>query len=117
MSLEARLTLLREGGLLNGENEALVRRVPAYFQEQHGIALDEENGAPLITHLCAALQRISNGEAINEMDPEIFDDVKLDPHFDRAWAISRDIQRICPILPEAELKYIALHACVILARV
>ena len=108
--------MLREGGLLSEENEFLVRRVMAYFQEKRGITLGEAGGASLVTHLCACLQRIGRGEAVSEMAPDVYEDVQSDPNFATAWEISRDIQAICPVMPEAELKYLTLHTCVILAE-
>ncbi|MDL2267025.1 PRD domain-containing protein [Desulfovibrio sp. OttesenSCG-928-G15] len=116
MTLETRLTTLRNGGLLNAENESMVRKVLAYFQEKRGITLDEELGGAFVTHLCACLQRISKGETINEMAPDIFEDIQADPYFNEAWAISLAIQEICPVIPETEVKYLALHTCVILAK-
>jgi transcriptional antiterminator len=104
-----------QGGMLSEENCGRVKGIIAYFREKHGIALTEGNSAAFITHLCSALERISQGEVIAGIDPKVYEETKSEPTFEKALAISRDLLEMNPILPEAELDFITVHIGVVLA--
>jgi len=114
MSLEHRLRLLTEGGMLRPESLERVRRILAYFSDVHGILLTEENAAAFVTHLCCALERTAKGEPVEELDPEIYEETRAEPTFEKALAVSRDLLAMNPELPESELKYITMHVGVLL---
>ena len=54
MELKERMDLLLSAGVLSQKNYENVEKVIAYFKQQHGIELTEENAAAFITHLCMA---------------------------------------------------------------
>jgi transcriptional regulatory protein LevR len=116
MSLEPRLRILREGGLLSDSNYQHVQNIIQYFQEKRGIELGEANAAVFVTHLCAALRRISQGETINEIDADVYSGVTSEPVFAKALAISQDIQALCPCIPDVEGKFLVLHVCTLLMK-
>ena len=108
-SLDPRLAILRQGGLLSYENYGRVQDIIALLREEHNLELTEDNAATFITHLCAALERISRGEITEELDPDIYEATKSEPVFDKALLISLELQKRHSILPDSELKFITMH--------
>ena len=89
--------------------------VIAYFKQQHGIELTEENAAAFITHLCMALERLDKGEEVKPLDRAVFEEVQQEESYEQAAACCRDMNKILPQLPEAEVEYICTHVGVMLA--
>jgi len=108
-SLEPRLAILRQGGLLNDENTRRVQDIIAFLQEQYNLELTEDNAAAFITHLCEALERISRGEEIGELAPDVYVAAKSEPVFDKALQLSLELQKRHPALPDSELRFITMH--------
>ena len=115
MELKERMDLLRDAGVLSQKNYESVEKVIAYFKEQHGIALTEENAAAFITHLCMALERLDKGEEVKTLDRAVFEEVQQEESYEQAAACCRDMNKILPQLPEAEVEYICTHVGVMLA--
>ena len=115
MELKERMNLLRDAGVLSQKNYESVEKVIAYFKEQHGIALTEENAAAFITHLCMALERLDKGEEVKPLDRAVFEEVQQEESYEQAAACCRDMNKILPQLPEAEVEYICTHVGVMLA--
>jgi len=108
-SLESRVAILRRGGLLNDENYQRVQDIIAFLQEQYNLELTEDNATSFITHLCVALERISRGEEIGELDPDVYEAAKSEPIFDKALRLSLELQKRYPTLPDSEIKFITMH--------
>jgi len=108
-SLEPRLAVLRQGGLLNDENYGRVRDIITFLREKHNLELAEGNASSFVTHLCAALERISRGEEIGELDPDVYEAAKSEPVFDKALQLTLELQKRYPVLPDAEIKFITMH--------
>ena len=108
-SLEPRIALLRQGGLLNDDNYWRVQDIITFLREQHNLELTENTAATFITHLCAALERISRGEDIAELDPDVYETAKSEPVFDKALRLSLELQKLHPLLPDPEVKFITMH--------
>jgi len=105
---------LRQGGLLNDENYVLVQDIIAFLRVQYNLDLTEDNAASFITHICAALERISRGEKIEEMDPDVYETAKSELVFDKALQLVLELQKRHPVLPDSELKFITMHICALL---
>jgi len=114
VSLLPRLDILREGGILSDENYERVLSVISHFKNRYGIELTEENASAFITHLCSALQRITNGEPVEALDKDIYEDVIIQPTFERANEISTELRDMYPIIPESELMYLNMHLNILL---
>jgi len=108
-SLEPRLAILRQGGILNDKNYGRIQDIIAFLRERLNIELTEGNAAIFITHLCAALERIGRGEKIEELDPDVYEATKSEPVFDKALSLSLELQKRHPVLPDSELKFITMH--------
>lgn len=109
MNFDQRFQILRGCGRLSDDNEALAREMLAYLNEAFDLALTEEWGGMLVTHLCAALERISRGEAVAPIDEEVYAACREEPAFPRAQAIAGALRVQFPVLPAEELRYLTLH--------
>lgn len=117
MDFEPRLKILREAGMLTADDEEKVRAVIDYFARRHQLRLTEENASSMITHLCAALDRIRRGEPVEPLDPEVYEETRQEPVFDRALQATREIvEEILPDLPAEEQKFLTMHIGVLLAQ-
>jgi len=112
--LSRRLCILKEGGVLSEKNFERVSCIIAHFSDRHGIELTEENASAFITHLCSALERISGGEPVVELDSDIYEDVIIHPMFQQASKISGELKQMYQMIPESELMYLNMHLNVLL---
>ena len=117
VDLMQRLDILRDGGVLSQENFERVLGIIAYFKDRHGIELTEENSSAFVTHLCSALERVSNGDPVEELDSEIYEDVVIQSTFERASQISGELREMHPMIPESELMYLNMHLNLLLETV
>jgi transcriptional antiterminator len=103
--------------MLSEENYRKIVEVVDYFGKKQDIALDEENAATFITHLCGALERIDRGEKINMIDDEVYNSAKEEATFERALRIGNELSELLECIPEEELKFIVTHVGVLLSRI
>lgn len=117
MDFEARLSILRQAGMLTDSDYEKVQQVICYFAEKHQLTLTEENASAMITHLCAALGRISRGEPVEPLDEEVYEETKQEPTFEKALQITQElVDHILPGLPEDEQKFLTMHIGVLLSQ-
>lgn len=117
MDFEPRLSILRQAGMLSDEDYQKVQDVIHYFKEKYGLTLTEENASSMITHLCAALGRISRGEPVEPLDEDVYEETKQEPTFPKALEATQGlVKEILPGLPEDEQKFLTMHIGVVLAQ-
>jgi len=112
--LMLRLDILKEGGVLGDENYCRVLHIIQHFEDRYGLVLTEENSSALVTHLCSALERVSRGEPVEELDSDIYEDVIIQPTFEKAHKISTELQEMYPMIPDSELMYLNMHLNILL---
>ena len=117
MDLKPRLDILKEGGILSDENYERVLTIIEHFKTQYDIELTEENSSAFITHLCSAFERITNGEPVEELDKDIYEDVIIQPTFERANEISTKLKEMYPIIPESEVMFLNMHLNILLESI
>ena len=114
MELDDRLIILRDSGQIDEDIYQKSIRIISMFNTKWNIELKEENGAMLITHLCIALQRAKNNSKVEEIDEEIYGEVKLNPNFKTCKRVLEDIKsEINMDIPENEQSFIVMHLCVL----
>lgn len=117
MKLDDRLIILRDAGQIDNEVFVNVKKIISMMKEKYDIELTEENGAMLITHLSIALQRIKSGDYINQLNDEIFSQVKNNKFYKKAEEIIENIERLINILiPDNEKSFIVMHLCALLEK-
>ena len=76
MELDMRLDLLKQSKQIDEDIYDKLKDVIVMMLSKYGIVLNEENGAMLITHLSVAPMRIKNNQLVDEVDEEIFKEIK-----------------------------------------
>jgi len=115
MNLGTRLDLLLSSGTVSKETDTAIRAVIARMAERWGIALSEENGSRLVTHLAMALMRISRGESVAAMDAEAFEEFRACESFPKAVEIAEDLISWADLsIPISEREYLDTNICLIL---
>ncbi|WP_179122300.1 PRD domain-containing protein [Caloramator quimbayensis] len=109
--------ILKEAGQIDEEVFTNVNKIIFMMKEEYNIELTEENGAMLVTHLSIALQRIKKGEIINQLDKEIFSQVKDNKFYKISEDIVNNIENLINVLiPFNEKVYIVMHLCALLEK-
>ncbi|MDF2880296.1 MAG: hypothetical protein K0R54_853 [Clostridiaceae bacterium] len=112
MELDMRLDILKQANQIDEDIYNKLKDVIKMIEHNHGIKLNEENGAMLITHLSVALMRIKNQQLVNNADEEIFNEIKCSEFFNSSNEVIEDIQGIIHMeIPECEKDFIIMHLC------
>jgi transcriptional antiterminator len=112
MKLDIRLQILKDAGQISEETFEALMRVIEMFDNKWEIALTEDNGAMLITHLSVALERIKRGEEIEGIDSEIYNEIKNHSDFEKCKKVLENIEEEARIsLPQNEETFIMMHLC------
>lgn len=109
MELKNRLEILLEAGVVSEKNYDITIAIILFLQDEKKLTVIEENAAAFVTHLCMALERIDKGDTVTPIDPSVLESVKQENEYPLAYAISREIQQIYPMLEDTELEYLCLH--------
>ena len=116
MDLTIRLNILRDAGQITEKTYNQILKVIAFFKEQLGIELKEENGAMFITHLSSALTIIEQNKLVENIDEFIFEQVKSDINYKRAVEVTNYLEEILGELPRQERDFIEMHICTLLNK-
>jgi len=115
MDFDERLKILREGEVISGEVEELVRKVIRRLHDRWDITLTEESGSRIITHLAMALARIERQEEISSPETDVLEEFRSLAVFSHSLAIVEDLAAWVPMeLPNAEKDYMIVNVCLIL---
>jgi transcriptional regulatory protein LevR len=115
VSLELRLTLLRDGGQISLKTYQGISDAIDWFSEKHAIILTEENAAMFVTHLAIALERVSKAEPVAALDAMLLAEIVQNPHYADAQALATGLEKLWGVsFPESELGFIWLHLCTLL---
>lgn len=115
MNLNFRLELLKKANQIDEEVFIAMAGVIDLFKNNWNVELTEENGQMMITHLSMALMRVKKSLPVNEIDEEVYADVKESEFFIQAREILEDMMEILPVkLPESEKKYMLVNNTLIL---
>jgi transcriptional regulatory protein LevR len=115
MDLDERLKILVSGKVITEDVEKTVRRVIARLGSRWRIALTEENGGRMVTHLAMALMRIRQKKEVSPLDEDHYSEFKSSGQFSRSVEITGDICGWTPLeLPESERQYLVINICLIL---
>ena len=115
MDLDERLKILVSGKVVSEDVDRTVRRVIERLRTRWEIALNEENGGRMVTHLAMALMRIRQKKEVNPLEDDHFDEFRSSEYFSRSVDICVDICGWTPLeLPDAERQYLIINICLIL---
>lgn len=115
MDLIFRLELLKKANQIDEEVFMAMKGVIDLFKSNWDIELTEDNGQMMVTHLSMALMRVKNSLPVNEIDEEVYEDVKESDFFIKAGEILEDMKNILPVeLPASEKKYMLVNNTLIL---
>lgn len=118
MELDMRLDLLKQANQIDEDIYCNLKEVIEMINQKHGIKLNEENGAMLITHLSVALMRIKNQQLVNNADEEIFNEIKCSEFFNSSNEVIEDIQNVIHMeIPECEKSFILMHLCTLFTNI
>ena len=117
ITLEDRLQLLRKSGQINDQVLEETKEVTRIIEEKYKIELTEkrEGDAMFVTHVAIALQRLVDGEQINETSSFVMNEVKKYPEeFEFAKQIAKTVEgKLGVKVPEAEVAFIAAYLCIL----
>lgn len=115
LDIMTRIDLLFECGFSTKEDYDDLCKIVAIFKDRCNIALTEENGGIMITHIAAAFKRNQSGEEISPLRDSVFEDVKDSPQFALASELVEEIEsQITNTISEKERKFFFLHICTVL---
>ena len=115
MSLQKRMDMLKEGGIVDAQGYADLEVISRIFWEEEGIELGEENAGVMITHMATAFYRARRGEEIEGPAPEIMEGVVQESLYPRAQELFAVIEnRINNTLSLPEKEYFLIHICAVL---
>jgi transcriptional regulatory protein LevR len=113
--LEFRLRLLRESNQIDDWIYERMLRFIAMVQEKCGVALTEDNGARIVTHLSKSVARIKDREEIEDVDSEGFEEVRASPQFARATQAAKDTEALFGLrFPDSEQRFLIVNFVLIL---
>lgn len=112
MSIMPRIDLIKEYGLADSMAYDDLVTIVGLMDSRFGITLTEDNAGVMITHIAAAFQRNTTGEAISPLVPEVVEGLRSDESYVKACEI---LDVICSTiknpLSEAERDFVLLHLC------
>jgi hypothetical protein len=112
----ARLDLLEGSGQVSPTARTATLGVVAAAERAFGVALSEDNGALLVTHLAMALTRAERGEEHPGDPPQaVVDEVRAR---EAEWRFVADQLAACAAavgapIPDAEQVFLTAHLCVV----
>ncbi len=109
--LKQRLEILRNSNVIDEHIYVQLMNFITRLKDKWKIELTEENGAMMVTHIAMALQRIKRGEAVNEIDENVYSEVLKSERIDEIRDIYADAQEnvFTEEIPEEEKKYIYIN--------
>lgn len=115
--LKKRLILLEKAGEIDSSISDVVIDFSNQIERDYSVKITEDNGSMLITHLAMALSRIKKGEEIENIDEEVFREVKASKIYTELSGYYKMIEEKLGInIPNVEKDYIALHICTLLNK-
>lgn len=108
-TLRLRIDLMRQNGTLTNTEEKQVLKLVAFFRDEFGIEMTEENGAALLTHFAMLLNRLRLGEAIAPMPADLIQSMASEPRFPLAERTKERIRAEIAHFPPEEDGYILAH--------
>jgi hypothetical protein len=108
-TLRLRVDLMRQNGTLTNTEEKQVLKLVAFFRDEFGIEMTEENGAALLTHFAMLLNRLRLGEAIAPMPADLIQSMVSEPRFPLAERTKERIRAEIAHFPPEEDGYILAH--------
>lgn len=117
MDFSERLSLYREGGMLNDEDIKDIEAILALFKDKYEMVLEEENADFFIAHISAAYNRNKTAEPVEELPEEVMSELLSLATYDKSKEILDDILRVTHNpLSETERNYALLHINNLLAN-
>jgi transcriptional regulatory protein LevR len=108
---EERLDLLEEADQITPLARRLTEFLVAELATEFELELDEDSGAPMVTHIAMALTRLNRGEVAAPVSESL--EKELAGRVTERAAVSRLMQEAARVLgrevPETEISYMTLH--------
>jgi hypothetical protein len=108
---EERLDLLEEAGQITPLARRLTEIMVAELANEFQLVLDEESGAPMVTHIAMALTRLNRGEVAAPLSESL--EKELADRVSERAAVTRLMNETAEVLgrevPETEISYMTLH--------
>jgi len=115
VSLELRLTILRDGGQISQETCSHISDAIAWMGAKRHMALTEDNAAMFVTHMAVALERVCKGVPVAPLEAILLTEIMRSQHYHEAQAIAAELEKLWGIsFPDSELGFIWLHLCTLL---
>ncbi len=114
MDIMIRVNILKDAGQLSQENYETVKNVIALLETKHKLLVTDESASQLITHLCAALERIDKGETVAPVDSDVYAEFTKEAAFSKASAISKELVSLIGKVPAEEGQYLTIHIATLL---
>lgn len=115
MSLSIKLDIFKQTGMINDEDHTKLHEIIDLLEKELHITLEEDNAGMLITHAACMMRRIHINEQLNDLNDEIYEEIKKHKSYDEAKLILEKITNII-VIPEYEVKYLMMHLCNIMNR-
>ena len=108
---EERLDLLEEAGQITPLARRLTEIMVAELANEFQLVLDEESGAPMVTHIAMALTRLNRGEVAAPLSESL--EKELADRVSERAAVTRLMHETAGVLgrevPDTEISYMTLH--------
>lgn len=107
--IRQKLDVLLSSHTIDKETFNYVNDVLNYLLEKHVIQ-GEDQADVFLTHLAMADARRKDGEAVDELDPAILDEIRNDPHYSHSIELWENLKEIADKrFDKSELNYFYLH--------
>jgi transcriptional regulatory protein LevR len=113
-----RLDLLEGAGQVSQQARQLAAELIETLEAEFNVALDEDNGAMLVTHLVVSLSRIESHQQVTDAPAELMSEVQAFPReldFIREH-LNRFAEKLNGAVPETEIAYMTAHLCALTQR-
>lgn len=115
-SLQERLSILKEAGMMDEGVEKTVHHI-VHKLKKDGVQTVDETIGMFLTHLIAAINRAKNNEAIAEVDLALKEELQKNPFYGKVHSYFSELEEMSGIkLEESEEVYVGGYLCILLAQ-
>lgn len=106
--MKERLKILHDAGVISKDDHDKSFEIYKKYFEKEGFNEDKVN--VFMTHLAMSLKRINEGNVVDKLDDEIYQQVKESKVYDKAVMLCDEIIKDLYLdIPESEKEYLVLH--------
>ncbi len=112
--LKERIKILVEGNVISKQTGDFVNEVIDMLYAEYTY-INEDGAVMFTTHLAMATNRVANNEPVDELDAELWGQIKEADNFDKAVQAYEKVNELTFVnYPESEKQFLVMHLCNVL---